>query len=101
MVSEYQMATLTIPNLDDAVHERLRARAEERGRSAEEEARDILEEAIERDERSPDAEPGSGARLVAELRAIFADMGGVDLPEFPDAPINLKSPFENEELEDK
>ena len=81
MVCVWLMATLIISDLDEAVQERLRARAEGHGRSLEEEAREILEDAAAL---GTDAEPGSGAELVAELRAIFADLGGVDLPEFPD-----------------
>jgi plasmid stability protein len=76
------MATLLIRNLDDAVRDKLRVRAAERGHSMEEEARSILANAIETDEIDPDSLPGSGAALVAELQAIFADMSAEEVNEF-------------------
>lgn len=86
------MATLLIRNLEDDVRNKLRVRAAEHGRSMEEEARCILANAVETGEQDdPYDLPGSGASLVAELQAIFADLGGVDLPEFPDAPYKPSS----------
>lgn len=74
------MATLLIRNLDDEVREKLRVRAAVHGRSMEAEARDILNTAIapERDE------DDSGSAFVDEMRSIFDDLGGVELPYFPD-----------------
>jgi plasmid stability protein len=76
------MATLLIRNLDDAVRDKLRVRAAERGHSMEEEARSILASAIETEEVDPDSLPGSGATLVAELQAIFADLSAEEIDEF-------------------
>ncbi len=66
------MASLTIRNLDDAVKTALRIRAAQQGHSMEEEAREILRRAVgaapvERD-------------LGKAIMALFAPLGGVDLP---------------------
>jgi len=66
------MATLTIRKLDDTVHERLRVRAAEAGHSMEEEAREILAEAV------------SSKRLTvgefyARSRELFGKGKGIDL----------------------
>ena len=65
------MASITIRNLDDGVKTRLRVRAANNGRSMEEEARNILREAVERE-----AEPRD---LAQAIRARFAPLGGVEL----------------------
>ena len=65
------MASITIRNLDDGVKTRLRVRAANNGRSMEEEARNILREAVERE-----AEPRN---LAQAIRARFAPLGGVEL----------------------
>lgn len=65
------MASITIRNLDDALKERLRVRAAKRGRSMEQEVREILREAINR------IEPP--ANLAAAIRERMALLGGVDL----------------------
>lgn len=72
------MATLTIRNLDEAVRQRLRVKAAERGRSMEAEAREILAAAVAESESKPEPERGLGSRI----HALFADVGGwdVDLP---------------------
>lgn len=57
------MATLMIRELDETVYERLLARAEAKGRTVEDEARDMLHD------RASDR-----ATLVAELRAAQEDM---------------------------
>ena len=62
------MATLLIRNLDDAVRDKLRVRAAERGRSMEAEAREILAEAVTPE--SPN--PRTGVEFLAEIRAIAA-----------------------------
>lgn len=69
------MASLTIRNLDDAVKRGLRIRAAERGRSMEEEARDILRQAVR-------GEAPSG-NLGLSIHRRFAAFGGVDL-ELPE-----------------
>lgn len=90
------MATLLIRNLDDAVRDKLRVRAAERGRSMEEEARTLLANALERDDNDPDAQPGSGAVLWSKLRSVFTDVGGVELPEYPDAPFKPEPVWEDD-----
>ncbi|QRZ15580.1 plasmid stabilization protein [Paracoccus methylovorus] len=65
------MASITIRNLDDGIKRRLRVRAAERGRSMEEEAREILRDAVG-DQRPP-------MNLAQRLRARVARTGGVDL----------------------
>lgn len=65
------MASLTIRNLDDGVKRGLRIRAAERGHSMEEEARDILRQAV-----------GNGVpagNLGLKIHHRFAALGGVDL----------------------
>lgn len=73
------MASITIRNLDDGVKTRLRVRAANNGRSMEEEARNILREAVERE-----AEPGN---LAQAIRARFAPLGGVELDLPPREPM--------------
>jgi plasmid stability protein len=62
------MATLLIRNLDDAVKERLRARARANGRSLEAEAREVLAASVP-GANEPD-ESGWASRLVAETRHL-------------------------------
>lgn len=66
------LAALSIRNLDDDIHQRLRIRAAEHGRSMEAEARAILAEAVR-----PDG-PKSG-NLFTELYERFQELGGVEL----------------------
>jgi plasmid stability protein len=70
------MASITIRNLDDQTKDRLRIRAARRRRSMEDEARNILREALARDS----AAPGNLAKAIA---ARFKPLGGVDL-DLPD-----------------
>jgi plasmid stability protein len=65
------MARLTVRNLDEDLMRRLRIRAAEHGRSAEEEHRRILEAALR------PHEPGFWAR-AASLRAATRGRGGPD-----------------------
>jgi antitoxin FitA len=69
------MAQLLVRNLDDEVKARLRRRAARRGHSMEEEARDILRNAL-RDE--VDSIPGLGSRIAARFTRL--GLTG-DLPE--------------------
>jgi len=67
----HAMASLTIRNLDDSVKAGLRLRAAKHGQSMEEEARQILREAV-----LPSAvNEGLGSRIHRR----FAVLGGVDL----------------------
>jgi plasmid stability protein len=68
------MASITIRNLDDALKSRLRIQAAVHGRSMEDEARDILRSALSR-------EPTRKGGLAAAIRARFAPLGGVELPD--------------------
>jgi len=65
------MASISISNLDDGVKRQLRVRAEDKGRSIEEEARQILRGAVEpkRDDRN----------LASIVRSYFGPENGVDL----------------------
>ena len=65
------MASITIRNLDEALKRSLRIRAAEHGRSMEEEARDILRQAMSR--------PAPAADLGLAIHRRFAALGGVEL----------------------
>jgi plasmid stability protein len=66
------VASLTIRDLDEKTKARLRVRAAHRQRSMEEEARQILREALARDE-------APSGNLAERIRSRFAALGGVDL----------------------
>lgn len=68
------MATLTIRNLNDDTKAKLRQLAASRGHSMEEEARRILNRAVEQSEQKG---------LATRISKIFAEIGGVelDIPE--------------------
>ncbi len=71
------MAQLVVRNLDAEVKERLRRRAARRGRSMEEEAREILRAAVARDDEAPEPAP-----LGTRIRRRFAGLGlAEDVPE--------------------
>jgi plasmid stability protein len=72
------MATLTIRQLDERTHARLRARAASHGRSVEAEVRAILDATTGRPEKN----------ILVSLHHAFARGGGVDLdlPARTDAP---------------
>lgn len=67
------MATLTIRQLDDDVKEKLRVRAAKAGRSMEEEAREILSEAVGAKRYA------TGKELYALSRELFGGDKGIDL----------------------
>jgi plasmid stability protein len=66
------MASITIRNLDERTKRRLRIRAAHHNRSMEEEARNILRDALS------DVEP-SPKNLAETIRARFRRLGGVEL----------------------
>jgi plasmid stability protein len=67
------MTGMTIRNLDDQLKKRLRIRAASRGRSMEEEAREILRAALS-------AEPHqSRSNLAQRIRSRMAKVGGAEL----------------------
>ncbi|HVB67096.1 MAG TPA: plasmid stabilization protein [Acetobacteraceae bacterium] len=74
------MGSLTIRNLDDRLKARLRLRAAGAGHSMEEEARVILRSAL------TDTAAAAEPNLADFARALFAPLGGVDLPEVPRDP---------------
>ncbi|MEO7131340.1 MAG: toxin-antitoxin system antitoxin subunit [Dermatophilaceae bacterium] len=63
------MSTLTIRQLDERTHARLRGRAAEHGRSVEAEVRAILDAAVNSPERN----------FLLSLHASMAEVGGVEL----------------------
>jgi plasmid stability protein len=67
------MASLTIRNIEDSLKAKLRLRAAQHGRSMEEEARQLLRQALVR-HRSP---TGLGSRISGRFR----ELGGVDLAD--------------------
>ncbi len=73
------MASITIRNLDDSLKRRLRIRAAERGRSMEEEAREILRATV--------GESAPPRNLAAAIRSRVAASGGADLEIPPREPM--------------
>jgi plasmid stability protein len=63
------MGTLTIRQLDERTHARLRGRAAEHGRSVEAEVRAILDTAVNVPEQN----------LLLSLHGSMTEMGGIDL----------------------
>ena len=76
--------SLTIRGLDAAVKARLRRRAAARGHSMEEEARQLLTQALDQA-----AEPETG--LGDAIHALFAPLGGVEL-ELPPREMGREPP---------
>jgi plasmid stability protein len=66
------MASITVRNLDDGLTRQLRVRAARRGRSMEDEAREILRTALAT---AGEASPN----LATAIRRRFATLGGVEL----------------------
>jgi plasmid stability protein len=81
------VASITIRNLDEPLKARLRVQAAMHGRSMENEARDILRTALNR-------EPTPPANLAVVIRARFAPPGGVELPEAPREPMREPPNFD-------
>ncbi|CEJ10518.1 hypothetical protein BN1110_00794 [bacterium YEK0313] len=73
------MASITIRNLDDGLKRRLRVRAAEHGRSMEEEAREILRQAV--------GNVAAPANLGRTIHARFAALGGVEIELPPRGPM--------------
>lgn len=87
------MASMTIRNLDDDLKTRLRVRAAQHGRSMEEEARCVLREAL-----SAMPKVGSGADLVADIRALVEPFGGIELQLPPRGPAREPPDFSGPEF---
>lgn len=80
------MGTLEIRDLDPRLMARLNVRATRNGRSMEDEAADIIRQALS-------AEPASGQTLVEVARAAVHSFGGVDLELPPRGPIREPPDF--------
>jgi antitoxin FitA len=80
------MTSITIRNLDEPLKARLRIQAATHGRSMEDEARDILRTALNKQAAPP-------ANLAATIRARFAPIGGVELPEVARGPMREPPDF--------
>ncbi|MFA7505951.1 MAG: plasmid stabilization protein [Burkholderiaceae bacterium] len=89
------MTTLTIRDLDDDMKARLGIRAALHGRSMADEARSILQEAL-----SQDPKPGTGAALVADIRARVEPFGGVELELPPREPMRDPPRFNDHERDE-
>ncbi len=76
------MASITIPNIDDNLKQRLMERAVKHGRSMEVEAREILEDALIC--KHPAAVPDN---LYDAIRAIVEPLGGIELEPFRRQPL--------------
>ena len=70
------MASITIRRLPETTKRRLRMRAARNGRSMEQEARELLEAGLARDDSQPE-------NLGEAIRRRFAPLGGVDLKILP------------------
>lgn len=84
------MVSLTIRNLDPAIKTNLRLRAAMHGRSMEEEARQILRQAL--------LAPTSAEGLGSRIRRRFAAVGGVELPEIPRSPARTPPEFSDPDI---
>jgi plasmid stability protein len=78
------MAQLLVRNLENSVKARLQRRAKRHGRSMEEEVRDILRAAVQKEERAP------VGGLGTEISRIFAKHG-LDKP-IPELRFEIKPP---------
>ncbi len=81
------MASITVRNLDDGLKRRLRVRAAENGCSMEQEARNILREALD-----DDAEPTKN--LGSAIHELFRPFGGVELEIPPREPMRNPPQFD-------
>ncbi len=81
------MASITVRNLDDDVKRRLRIRAAENGRSMEQEAREILKQALE-EETAPEMDLGTA------IYERFRPFGGVELDIPPRDPMREPPKFD-------
>jgi len=74
------MASITIRNLEESTKRRLKIRAATNGRSMEQEAREILKNALAQ-------APKKKANVAERVREIFGPLGGVELERLPRGPI--------------
>jgi antitoxin FitA len=83
------MASITIPDFDDNLKQRLMERAVKHGQSMEMEARKILEDVLVG--KQPAAVPDN---LYAAIRAIVEPLGGIELEPFPRQPLREPPKFD-------
>lgn len=81
------MGSLLIRNLDDRLKARLKSRAVRHGHSMEQEARDILAEALA-------ADRSEAKGLGTAIRDLFAPLGGVELELPPREPMREPPDFD-------
>lgn len=79
-------AAITIRKLEETVKNQLRVQAAEHGRSMEEEAREILKNALNKS-------AAQSVDLATSVRRRFAALGGVDLPIAEREPIRPAPDF--------
>ena len=84
------MASITIRRLEESTKERLRRRAARHKRSMEEEAREILREALGKT-------TASSGNLAEDIRRLFAPLGGVELKIPPREPMRDPPDFSGPE----
>lgn len=90
------MGTLTIRNFDDDLKAELRVQAARRGRSMEEDVRQLLREAVEGRRDKPKSPYGN---LADAIRARFEPFGGVELDLPPREPMRDPPDFSGPEFE--
>lgn len=80
------MGSILIRNVDERLKQRLRLRAAKRGRSMEDEARDILKTALAKEAQAPKS-------MYEAIRKRIEPLGGVDLPILPRDPLREPPKF--------
>ena len=80
------MASTTIRNLDDAIKRRLRIRAAENGRSLEEEAREIICQAV--------GQPSAPKSFGHSIHQRFAALEGIDVAPKGRTPMRAAPDFD-------
>jgi antitoxin FitA len=86
LIAGDNVASITIPGLDDALKRKLRLRAAYRNHSMEDEARDILRAALAE-------ENSSNGNLADAMRRRFEPLGGVELALPPRGPVREPPDF--------
>ena len=83
------MASITISNVDDGLQQRLQARAADHGQSVEDEARDILQEALQEGN-----SVSADTNLYDAIRRIVEPLGGIEIDMPPHEPVREPPKFE-------
>jgi plasmid stability protein len=81
------MASIIIRNIDESLKTRLRVQAARHGRSMEDEARNILRSSM-------NGNSAQRINLAAAIRARFAALGELQLPEFVRQPMREPPEFD-------